>query len=91
MRREINLTTGEETILPDATPTDATPPPTLDQIDALVLNEALIAEGSVFRGFVELVLDEINILRQRTTLAALPVRTPAQVKAGIKAKMRTIP
>ena len=61
-----------------------------DEIDLAELNRVLASEGSVLRGFIELMLDEINILRQRTTLTALPVRTPAQVKAGIKAKMRTV-
>lgn len=68
-----------------------------DEIDLAELNKALLSEGSVLRGIVELLLDEINILRQRVPIAALPpnaslpVRTQNQVKNGIQAKMRTKP
>lgn len=68
------------------------PPPaqTLTDMDLLELNRVLAMEGSVFRGFVEVMLDEINILRTRPASSpALQPRTLNQIKPAIQNKMRT--
>lgn len=56
-------------------------------IDQTALNAALIEPGSVLRALVEVMRDEINILRQHAAIGLAP-RTAAQVKAALKAKMR---
>jgi hypothetical protein len=62
------------------------PPPTLDQIDTKLLNEALAAEGSVVRAIAELMLIEVNKLRADH---ARPPYTKLQFVAALKAQMRT--
>lgn len=85
MRREFNLETGQEISLPDAPPTDPTPPD-FSAIDATNLNAALAQDGSVFRALAELTLIEINKLR--ADHARQPY-TKAQFIAALKAQMRT--
>jgi hypothetical protein len=85
MRREINLTTGEEVELPDAPPSNPTPPD-LSQIDTDTLNATLAADGSVVRALAEVLFSEINVLRNNAGLAA---RTRNQFIAALKAQMRT--
>lgn len=51
------------------------------------LNAALIEPGSVLRALVEVMRDEINILRTHAAIG-LAARSGAQVKAALKAKMR---
>jgi hypothetical protein len=43
----------------------------------------LIEDGRIFRAFAQVVLDEINILRTRTTTNALSQRTMGQLKTAI--------
>lgn len=65
-------------------------------MDASSFNDALTAEGSVFRGFVLVVLDEINLLRAEIRAlktkagiaGAVPDRTVSQIKPAIVGKMR---
>lgn len=72
------------------------PPLTSGEIDLNSLNDALAAPGSVFRGFVLVMLDEINLLRaeiralkaKAVIAGAVPDRTIAQIKPAIAAKMR---
>lgn len=71
-------------------------PPTAGAIDQTALNDALAADGSVFRGFVLVVLDEINLLRAEIRAlktkagiaGAVPDRTVSQIKPAIVGKMR---
>lgn len=58
--------------------------PVQADMNLAALNAALAENGSVFRGFVLVMLDEINILRQR---AGLPLRTIDQIKPAIQGKM----
>lgn len=84
MRKEFNIGTGEITDLPDA---PIVPGDIVDNnaLDLAALNIALAQDGSAFRGFVLVMLDEINILRQRAGLAP---RTIDQIKPAIQGKMR---
>lgn len=59
--------------------------PTPPQIDQAALNAELAADGSIVRGLALVMLDEINALR---TQAGLAVRTQANLKNAIQAKMR---
>lgn len=66
--------------------------PTDAEIDMDELNKALAQPGSVFRGFVLVMLDEINILRARVAALGggpLPPRTVDQIKPAMQNKMRT--
>lgn len=66
--------------------------PTDAEIDMEELNRALAQPGSVFRGFVLVMLDEINALRTRPANSpALQPRTVDQIKPAIQNKMRTPP
>lgn len=85
MRREINVTTGEITDLPDA-PLIPVTPVDLFALDTAALNAALAQDGSVVRALAEVMFSEINILR---TAAGQAVRTKPQFVAALKAQMRT--
>lgn len=61
------------------------PPIDYSQLDQEMLNAALAEQGSVVRALAEVVFDEINVLRQRATLAQ---RTKAQFLTALKNKMR---
>lgn len=67
-----------------------TPPPPKDFSgeDQDRLNAALLEEGSVVRAIVAVMRDEINLLRDAVS-PVLPQRTVAQMRAALKAKMRT--
>lgn len=88
----VDATGGE----PTEAEVDAIVSPNVSLTDQAALNAALAAEGSVFRGFVLVMLDEINLLRaavqvlntKTTTTPALAQRTIAQIKPAITAKMR---
>jgi len=60
--------------------------PTLDEIDQDELNRILVAEGSVTRAIMELMLIEINKLRADHSR---PPYTKAQFITALKAQMRT--
>lgn len=72
------------------------PPLTSGEIDQGALNASLAEEGSVFRGFVLVMLDEINLLRAEIRAlktkagiaGAVPDRTVSQIKPAIVGKMR---
>lgn len=66
------------------------PPRTDDELDLEALNAVLAAKGSVLRALALLILDEINILRQRPAGSpALQPRTAGQFKNALQAKMRS--
>ena len=80
---------GQPTITHDGITATRTWPVTVSKtdtdLDADTLNSELLASGSVFRGLMSVVLDEINLLR---TKAGLATRSMAQFKNAIQAKMR---
>lgn len=87
----VDMTPEEEAarVAEDAAET-AKPVLTLSEIDLAELNKLLVQDGSVLRGFILLMLDEINILRTRPASSpALQPRTVDQIKPGIQSKMRT--
>lgn len=64
------------------------PQSTQAELNLAAVNDTLAQPGSVFRAFVLVVLDEINILRTRpANSAALPARTIDQIKPAISGKM----
>lgn len=64
------------------------PQPTQAELNLTAVNEALAAPGSIFRAFVLVMLDEINILRTRPANSpALQPRTVDQIKPAIAGKM----
>lgn len=85
MRREIDLRTGEETLHPDAEPSNE-PPPDFPKLDTDTLNAVLAQDGSVVRALAEVMFAEVNILR---TAAGLQARAKPQFIAALKAQMRT--
>lgn len=64
------------------------PQPTQAELNLAAVNDALVQPGSIFRAFVLVMLDEINILRTRPANSpALQPRTIDQIKPAIAGKM----
>lgn len=83
MRREVNVTTGETTELPDA-PTAVQPPVDLPQMDLDALNAALAQDGSVVRALAEIVFGIA-----KGTIPVTPSLTKQAFVTMLRAKMRT--
>lgn len=64
------------------------PQPTQAELNLTAVNDALAQPGSIFRAFVLVMLDEINILRTRPAGSpAVQPRTIDQIKPAISGKM----
>ena len=81
MRREFNLSTGEETLFPDAVPTNPNPPD-FSALDQDELNRVLASPGSILRAALEIQFGMI-----KGTIPVNPALTPAGYKAMLRAQM----
>jgi hypothetical protein len=79
--------TGERVRINTIPPYVAPTPRPVGEIDQETLNAALAAEGSVVRALALVLLQEINTIRTKLPVP-LPVYTPQQLVAALKAKMR---
>ena len=60
----------------------------IDYVDKSRLNPSTDTLAKLDRAVALVMLDEINVLRVR---AGLPARTPAQLRAAVTAKFRSLP